>query len=74
MLVCSYSHTQRRLLDFSFPLMFCKGDNIQNHTLDKDVVDKYTVFRVIAKLGNRQLSVMRKRPISLGKRRRFSRI
>ena len=51
--------------------MFCKGDNIQNHTLDKDVVDKYTVFRVIAKPGNRQLSVVRKRPVSLEKRKLY---
>ena len=71
MLVCYYSHTQRHLLDFSFPLMFCKGDNIQNHTLDKDVVDKYTVFRVIAKPGNRQLSVVRTRPVSLEKRKLY---
>lgn len=66
--VCCYSHNQMHLLDFSFPLTFCKGNTIQSYRLRKGVADRIMHLKGWQKKrggGVGEPYLMRKRPMSL---------
>lgn len=66
--VCCYSHNQRHLIDFFFPLTFCEENTIQSYRLRKGVAHRIMHLEGWQKQVDGEPYLMRKRPRSLDRK------